>query len=190
MPLRRGQIVALKGLGGFQLLVDAGNEAAVRRLRQRKRRPSKPFALMLPSLEAALGMAHVGEIERRLLLSPEAPIVLLRARSYNPGLAASVAPDNPRLGIMLPYTPLHHLLLRDLNFPIVATSGNLGDEPIVADETEALDRLGGIADCFLVHDRPIRRPVDDLVVRVMAGQSVILRRVPRLCADADRFMRQ
>jgi hydrogenase maturation protein HypF len=174
--VRRGQIVALKGLGGFQLLVDAGNEAAVRRLRQRKQRPGKPFALMVPSLEAVLGVAHVGEIERHLLLSPEAPIVLLRARSYNPGLAASVAPDNPRLGIMLPYTPLHHLLLRDLNGPIVATSGNLGDEPIVANETEALDRLAGIADCFLVHDRPIRRPVDDSVVRVMAGQPVILRR--------------
>jgi hydrogenase maturation protein HypF len=174
--VRRGQIVALKGLGGFQLLVDAGNEAAVCRLRQRKRRPRKPFALMLQSLEAALGMAHVGEIERRLLASPEAPIVLLRARSYNPGLAASVAPDNPRLGIMLPYTPLHHLLLRELNCPIVATSGNSGDEPIVADETEAIARLGGIADCYLVHDRPIRRPVDDSVVRVMAGQPVILRR--------------
>jgi hydrogenase maturation protein HypF len=174
--VRRGQIVALKGLGGFQLMVDAGNEAAVQRLRQRKRRPNKPFALMLPSLDAALGMAHVGEIERRLLLSPEAPIVLLRARSYNPGLAAAVAPGNPRLGIMLPYTPLHHLLLRELNCAVVATSGNLGDEPIVADETEALDRLGGIADCFLVHDRPIRRPVDDSVVRVMAGQPVILRR--------------
>jgi hydrogenase maturation protein HypF len=174
--VRRGQIVALKGLGGFQLLVDAGNEAAVHRLRQRKRRPSKPFALMLPSLEAALGMAHIGEIERHLLLSPEAPIVLLRARSYNPGLAAAVAPDNPRLGIMLPYTPLHHLLLRELNCAIVATSGNPGDEPIVADETEALDQLAGIADCFLVHDRAIRRPVDDSVVRVMAGHPVILRR--------------
>jgi hydrogenase maturation protein HypF len=174
--IRRGQIVAMKGLGGFQLLADAGNEAAVQRLRQRKRRPRKPFALMLPSLEATLGMAHVGEIERHLLLSPEAPIVLLRARSYNPGIAASVAPENPRLGIMLPYTPLHHLLLRELDCPIIATSGNPGDEPIIADETEALDRLRGIADCFLVHDRPIRRPVDDSVVRVMAGQAVILRR--------------
>jgi hydrogenase maturation protein HypF len=174
--LRRGLIVALKGLGGFQLLVDAGNEAAVRRLRQRKRRPAKPFALMLPSLEAALGMAHVGEIERRLLVSPEAPIVLLRARSYNPGVAACVAPDNPRLGVMLPYTPLHHLLLRELGSAVVATSGNLGDDPIIADETEALERLRAVADCFLVHDRPIRRPVDDSVVRVMAGQAVILRR--------------
>lgn len=174
--LRRGMIVALKGLGGFQLLVDAGNEAAVLRLRQRKRRPRKPFALMLPSLEAVQGLAHVGETERDLLISPEAPIVLLRARSYNPLLAASVAPDNPRVGIMLPYTPKHHLLLRELACPLVVTSGNLGDEPIITNETEALERLAGIADCFLVHDRPIRRPVDDSVVRVMAGQAVILRR--------------
>ena len=174
--VRRGMIVALKGLGGFQLLADASNDAAVRRLRQRKRRPAKPFALMVPSLEAALGMAHVGEIERRLLVSPEAPIVLLRARPFNPGVAPGVAPDNPRIGVMLPYTPLHHLLLRELACPVVATSGNLGDEPILADENEALERLAGIADCFLVHDRPIRRPVDDSVVRVMAGQPVTLRR--------------
>jgi hydrogenase maturation protein HypF len=174
--LRRGMIVALKGLGGFQLLVDAGNAAAVARLRQRKRRPAKPFALMVPSLETAQGLAHVGELERRLLLSPEAPIVLLRARSYNPGVAAAVAPDNPCLGIMLPYTPLHHLLLRELACPLVATSGNLADEPIVADAAEALALLGRTADCFLVHDREIHRPVDDSVVRVMAGQAVTLRR--------------
>jgi hydrogenase maturation protein HypF len=174
--LRRGLIVALKGLGGFQLFVDAGNEAAVNRLRQRKRRPEKPFALMLPTVDAALRMAHASEIEQRLLLSPEAPIVLMRAPSRNSGLCRAVAPDNPSLGIMLPYTPLHHLLLRELDCPVVATSGNLGDEPIVADETEALKRLGGIAECFLVHDRAIRRPVDDSVVRVMAGQVVILRR--------------
>ncbi len=174
--LRRGQIVALKGLGGFQLLVDAGDAAAVARLRQRKRRPRKPFALMVPTLQAAHGLAHVGEIERRLLLSPEAPIVLLRARQYNPGIAAAVAPDNPRLGVMLPYTPLHHLLMRELARPVVATSGNLGDDPLVADEAEALTRLRRLADCFLVHDRPIRRPVDDSVVRVMAGQPVVLRR--------------
>jgi hydrogenase maturation protein HypF len=174
--LRRGMIVALKGLGGFQLLVDAGNEAAVSRLRRRKRRLRKPFALMVPSLEAAQGLAHVSVIERGLLVSPEAPIVLLRARSYNPGIAPAVAPDNPLVGIMLPYTPMHHLLLRELAGPLVVTSGNLGDEPIVADETDALEHLAGIADCFLVHDRPIRRPVDDSVVRVMAGQAVVLRR--------------
>jgi hydrogenase maturation protein HypF len=190
--LRRGQIVALKGLGGFQLLVDAANEAAVSRLRRRKQRPRKPFALMVPALEAAQGLAYVGELERRLLLSPEAPIVLLRARPYNPGIAATVAPDNPRLGIMLPYTPMHHILLRELACPVVATSGNLGDDPLVADEAEALERLGRIADCYLVNDRPIRRPVDDSVVRVMAGQAVILRRargyapMPIRCHAVDK----
>ena len=173
--LRRGMIVALKGLGGFQLLVDAADEDAVRRLRARKQRPRKPFALMVPSLQAAEAAAHVGETERRLLASPEAPIVLLRARS-DQAIAPSVAPGNPCLGIMLPCTPLHHLLLRELARPLVATSGNRGDEPIVADETEALEHLAGIADCFLVHDRPICRPVDDSVVRVMAGQEVVLRR--------------
>jgi hydrogenase maturation protein HypF len=174
--LRRGMIVALKGLGGFQLLVDAANDDAVRRLRLRKRRPRKPFALMFPSLDAARRAAQVGEVEGRLLVSPEAPIVLVRARSDNGALAPSVAPDNPCLGVMLPYTPLHHLLLRELARPLVATSGNLGDEPIVADEVEAVERLAGIADCFLVHDRPIRRPVDDSVVRVIAGREVVLRR--------------
>jgi len=173
--LRRGMVVALKGLGGFQLLADAGNDAAVCRLRARKRRPRKPFALMFPSLETAQAAAHVGAVERNLLASPAAPIVLLRARSDRVALAPGVAPDNPCVGVMLPYTPLHHLLLRDLARPVVATSGNLGDEPIVADETEALERLAGIADCFLVHDRPIHRPVDDSVVRVMGGQAVVLR---------------
>ncbi|MGP0093314.1 MAG: carbamoyltransferase HypF [Xanthobacteraceae bacterium] len=174
--LRRGMIVALKGLGGFQLLADAANDDAVRCLRLRKRRPKKPFALMFPSLDAAQRAAHVGEVERRLLVSPEAPIVLLRARSDNGALAPSVAPDNPCLGVMLPYTPLHHLLLRELARPLVATSGNLGDEAIVVDEVDAVERLAGIADCFIVHDRPIRSPVDDSVVRVMAGREVVLRR--------------
>jgi hydrogenase maturation protein HypF len=173
--LHRGMIVALKGLGGFQLLVDARNDEAVRRLRARKRRPSKPFALMFPSLEAVEQATHVGELERHLITSPEAPIVLLRARSGQTAQAPSVAPDNPCLGVMLPYTPLHHLLLRELASPVVATSGNRGDEPIIADENEVLEQLGGIADCFLVHDRQIRRPIDDSVVRVIAGQEVVLR---------------
>jgi hydrogenase maturation protein HypF len=173
--MRRGMIVALKGLGGFQLLVDACNDDAVRRLRVRKRRPSKPFALMFPSLEAVEEAAHVREFERHLLTSPEAPIVLLRARSGQTARFPSVAPDNPCLGVMVPYTPLHHLLLRELASPVVATSGNRGDEPIIADENEALEQLDGIADCFLVHDRQVRRPIDDSVVRVIAGQEVVLR---------------
>jgi len=174
--LRRGMIIALKGLGGFQLLVDAANEDAVRCLRARKLRPSKPFALMFPSLDAVKGVAQVGEVECRFLTSAQAPIVLLRTRSGGAALAPSVAPDNPYLGVMLPYTPLHHLLLRELCCPVVATSGNIGDEPIVADEIEALGYLASIAERFLVHDRPIRRPVDDSVVRVLAGQGVVLRR--------------
>lgn len=173
--LRHGMIVALKGLGGFQLLVDARNDDAVRRLRAGKRRPRKPFALMFPSLEAVDEAAHVRELERHLLTSPKAPIIVLRARSDATAQAPSVAPDNPCLGVMLPYTPLHHLLLRELASPVVATSGNRGDEPIIANENEALERLRGIADCFLVHDREIRRPIDDSVVRVIAGQEVVLR---------------
>jgi len=173
--LHGGMIVALKGLGGFQLLVDARNDGAVCRLRAHKQRPSKPFALMFQSLEAVEEAAHVQESERHLLSSPKAPIVLLRARSGHTALAPSVAPDNSCLGVMLPYTPLHHLLLRELACPMVATSGNRGDEPIIADEDEALEELAGIADCFLVHDRPIRRPIDDSVVRVIAGREVVLR---------------
>jgi hydrogenase maturation protein HypF len=176
IALRAGHIVALKGLGGFQLLVDASNNIAVHRLRERKHRPRKPLAVMVPSLEAAADIAIINPVERDLLRSPEAPIVLLRARADRSTIAPAVAPDNPLLGVMLAYTPLHHLLLRDLGRPIVATSGNFSGDPIVADETEVLDRLGGIADLFLVHDRPIRRPVDDSVVRVMAGRPVVLRR--------------
>jgi hydrogenase maturation protein HypF len=183
--IRAGRIVALKGLGGFQLLVDARNEEAVRQLRERKHREEKPFALMFPSLDAA-GAHCVLEDGRpagpaaradKLLLSPESPIVLLRRlETTNNDLAISLAPGNPNLGVMLPYTPLHHLLLRELSFPIVATSGNLSDEPICVDEHEALERLGGIADCFLVHDRPIVRHVDDSIVRLMAGREMVLRR--------------
>jgi hydrogenase maturation protein HypF len=186
--VRAGRIVALKGLGGFQLIVDARNEAAVVRLRERKHREEKPFALMYPSLEAVRNDCEVSELESRLLLSPESPIVLLvgrarRARRTDALLplqdpchmAESIAPRNPNLGVMLPYSPLHHLLMRELNFPIVATSGNLSDEPICIDEHEALHRLHGIADTYLVHDRPIVRHMDDSVVRVMCDRMMILR---------------
>ena len=184
--IRAGSIVALKGLGGFQLLVDARNEEAVRRLRERKNREEKPFALMFPSLEMVRAHCEVSELEERLVISPESPIVLLPCRAgASPAratgavalqLASSIALGNPNLGVMLPYTPLHHLLLRELNFPIVATSGNLSDEPICIDEGEARERLHGIADCFLVHDRPIVRHVDDSIVRLMAGRDLVLRR--------------
>ena len=174
--VRSGNILALKGLGGFQLIVDARNESAVVRLRSRKHREEKPFALMAPSLDAIEGACIVSELEKRLLLSPESPIVLLDHRASAGRLAASIAPGNPSLGVMLPYTPLHHLLLRELGFEIVATSGNLSDEPICTDEDEAVERLRGIADGFLIHDRPIVRHVDDSVVRVMRDRELVLRR--------------
>ena len=174
--LCQGLIVGLKGLGGFQLLVDAGNDAAVRRLRERKRRPAKPFAIMVPTLADATAVAAVSVEEKQLLCSAAAPIVLLRARLKPALIASSVAPANPLIGVMLPYTPLHHLLMAELRRPIVATSGNRGDEPIVTDEGAALQSLDGLADLFLVHDRPILRPVDDSVVRVIAGRATMLRR--------------
>lgn len=173
--IRRGRVVAVKGLGGVQLLCDARNEDAVTALRRRKGRDEKAFALMVPDLAAAVDLCAVSAAEDCLLASPEAPIVLLRRRPGD-GVAGAVAPGNPALGVMLPYTPLHHLLLADLGFPVVATSGNRSDEPICTDERQAVTRLAGIADVFLVHDRPIARHVDDSVVRVVLGRELILRR--------------
>lgn len=172
--IRAGKIIAAKGIGGFHLIVDARNEHAVRELRTRKRRPEKPFAVMFPALPDIERECEVSPEERALLSGPACPIVLLRRK---PGLVASaIAPGNPWLGAMLPYAPLHHLLMRELCFPIVATSGNLSDEPICTDETEALSRLAGIADVFLVHNRPIIRPIDDSVARVVCGRDQVLRR--------------
>lgn len=172
--IRSGKILAIKGLGGFHLVVDARDADAVNRLRQRKHRPEKPFAVMYPSLEAIEQDCHISPVEARLLQSPECPIVLLARK--NAGIADSVAPNNPYLGVILPYTPLHHLLMAELGFPVVATSGNLADEPICIGETEALDRLGAIADLFLVHNRSIVRPVDDSILREMAGRTMVYRR--------------
>ncbi len=174
--IREGRIVAVKGLGGFHLIVDARNEDAVARLRHRKHREEKPLALMYPSLEPLKLHCEVSVLEERLLTSPESPIVLLRRRTVLSQIAPVVAPRNPYLGIMLPYTPLHHLLMAELGFPIVATSGNLTDEPICTDEREALDRLGDIAELFLIHNRPITRHVDDSITRIMAGREMVLRR--------------
>jgi hydrogenase maturation protein HypF len=178
--VRAGKIVAVKGLGGFHLVVDGRNAEAVERLRARKRREEKPLALLFPSLDAVRHHCHVAPLEERLLLSPESPIVLLRRSQHpeNPAdtIAFAVAPDNPYLGVMLPYTPLHHLLLRELAFPVVATSGNLSDEPICIDEFEARTRLHGVADLFLVHNRPIVRHMDDSIVRVLMGRELVLRR--------------
>ncbi|MGI9088364.1 MAG: carbamoyltransferase HypF [Chthoniobacterales bacterium] len=171
--VRAGKILALKALGGFQLVVDATNDEAIARLRERKHREEKPFAVMVSSLGAARNLCHVSEIEARLFAAAEAPIVLLAKKSELPEL---VAPRNPNLGLMLPSTPLHHLFLHSLGGSIVATSGNLSDEPICTDEEEAVQRLGGIADLFLIHDRPIVRQMDDSIARIIAGREMILRR--------------
>jgi hydrogenase maturation protein HypF len=180
--LRQGKILAVKGLGGFHLMVAAHHDEAVRRLRELKHREEKPFALMFPSLESIKVVCEVSPLEERLLRSSEAPITLLRALSsgsgsrLTPRVSPLIAPTNPFLGVMLPYTPLHHLLLSLVAAPIVATSGNLSDEPICTDEQEALERLAGIADLFLVHNRPIVRHVDDSIVRIMAGREMVMRR--------------
>jgi hydrogenase maturation protein HypF len=211
--VREGKIVALKGLGGFQLLVDASNAEAVERLRSRKGRPHKPFALMYPTLDLVRRHCCLSPAEEALLTSPAAPIVLLKRRpqtSPAPAMfdeprgsiqlgpdrvewtqgshgyftrtdamvtdpAEAVAPGRATLGVMLPYTALHVLLMEVLGIPVVATSGNLSDEPICTEGSEALARLAGVADVFLVHDRPIARPVDDSVVRVIAGEPIVLR---------------
>lgn len=170
-----GCILAVKGLGGFHLMVDARNEAAVARLRERKPRRDKPFALMARDLEQVRTLVELPPEAAVLMQAPESPIVLLPKREHAP-LAANVAPGNPSLGVMLPYTPLHHLLLSELGFPVVATSGNLSDEPICTGETEAISRLGHIADAFLIHDRPIERHVDDSVAWIVDGAPRLLRR--------------
>jgi len=172
--VREGRIVAVKGIGGFHLIVDARDEGAVQRLRARKRRPDKPFAAIFPSIAEVRAVCRLSQIEESLLTGPARPIVLLRRAGDL--VAPGVAPGNPWLGAMLPYAPVHHLLLSELGFPVVATSGNTSDEPIAIDSDEALTQLGGIADLFLVHDRPIVRPVDDSVVRVVAGRALVLRR--------------
>src|SRR5262249_18463622 len=143
----------------------------------RKQREEKPLAVMAPDLTAIRHHCEVAELEERLLCSAAAPIVLLhRLRSPTAAVADAVAPGNPHLGCMLPYSPLHHLLMAELGFPVVATSGNLSEEPICTDQDEALRRLAGLADAFLVHNRPICRHVDDSVVRVIMDREMLLRR--------------
>ena len=175
LAISRGEIVALKGLGGFQLVVDAGNERAVALLRARKRREEKPLALMARDLTQAEALVQLSSQAADLLASPEAPILLL-CRQPDAPVADNVAPGSPNLGVMLPYTPLHHLLLNELDGPVVATSGNLSDEPICIDEREAVDRLADIADVFLAHNRPIVRHADDSVAWVVNGSFQLLRR--------------
>ncbi|HJV36034.1 carbamoyltransferase HypF [Geomonas sp.] len=180
--LRSGEVVAIKGVGGFHLAVDACNEAAVRRLRERKHRDEKPFALLVPDLDAVRRIAHCGETEARLLMGTERPVVLLPKLAGNT-VAPQVAPHNHWLGIMLPSNPLQHLLFKDQPGPLVMTSGNLSGEPIVYREEEAFSRLSGIADLFLTHNREIKTRSDDSVIRVFRGEPLFLRRsrgyVPR-----------
>jgi hydrogenase maturation protein HypF len=174
--LRAGRIGALKGLGGYHLACDARSGAAVAELRRRKHRDEKPFALMVADAAAAATLCEVGPAERELLESARRPIVLLRKR-VDGGVAEEVAPRNPFLGVMLPYTPLHHLLLQAVNgIPLVMTSGNRSDEPIAYEDPDALRRLADIADLFLTHDRPIRVRCDDSVTRVVDGDEMPLRR--------------
>ncbi len=174
--LESGRILALKGVGGFQLLCDATNQDAVERLRERKQREVKPFALLMRDLETVERFCHVSPQEAALLTSPAAPIVLLPPRKVRHGIAPSVASCSPWLGVMLPASPLHHLLSRAFPHPVVATSGNLSDEPIATGNDEARLRLGSIADAFLTHNRPIARPLDDSVARIAAGRTLVLRR--------------
>ena len=171
--LLQGRIVAIKGLGGFHLACDATDEEAVRRLRERKGREGKPLAVMVRDLRAARELAEVLKEEEKLLSSPRAPIVLLKKKG---GLAESISPGLSTYGLMLPYTPLHHLLLREVGRPLVMTSGNVSGEPICYRNEEALEKLGGVADYFLLHDRDVHARCDDSVVRVVAGREVVLRR--------------
>ncbi len=190
--LREGAILAVKGLGGYHLACDAASSAAVERLRARKRRERKPLAVMAADLADAERLAVLGDAERRLLTGVERPIVLLERRPGS-GLAPELAPGSPLVGLVLPYTALHHLLLAEAGRPLVMTSGNLSDEPIVCDDAQALSRLGGVADLFLVHDRAIENRCDDSVARVIAGRPVVLRRarghVPRGLALARPLVR-
>lgn len=180
--LQRGEILALKGLGGYHLAVDPANPRAVERLRRRKHRDEKPFALMARDLDAILDFAQPGSVESRLLESVERPIVLLEKNGVVRGICDGVAPRNRYLGVMLPYTPLHYLLLE--HFPaLVMTSGNQSDEPIAFDDEDAFERLRGIADLFLCHNRRIHVRTDDSIVRVLREEPLMLRRsrgyVPR-----------
>jgi len=173
--IKAGGIVAVKGLGGYHLACDATSEDVVRALRRRKGREEKPLAVMVPSVEEARRVAVVGGDEAGVLLSGRRPIVLLRSREHSP-IASSVAPANRFLGVMLPYTPLHSLLIEAVGGPMVMTSGNLSEEPIVHTDDGARDRLSGIADCFLAHNRSIHVRCDDSVVRVFDGGAYPVRR--------------
>jgi hydrogenase maturation protein HypF len=173
--IAEGEIGALKGIGGFHLLCDATNPQAVRRLRERKRRPAKPFAIMVPDIEMADRLAYIGEAERELLLCSARPVVLLDKRESEDIVCEEVAPAIGRLGIMLPYTPLHYLLFEHIRTPLVATSANLSDEPIITDSEELLSSLGSVVDIVLDHNREILNACDDSVAQVVGERVQWLR---------------
>jgi hydrogenase maturation protein HypF len=176
--------LAIKGLGGFQLVVDATSADAVARLRQRKHRPDRPFALMISTLEEVGRYCEISEEEAKMLVSHRAPIVLLKKlepslannNENNSAIVEGVAPGNPYLGVMLPYTPLHYLLMEAVGRPIVCTSGNLSEDPMAISTEDAIERLGSIADVLLTHNRPIVRPVDDSIVRFGSCGFQVMRR--------------
>jgi len=173
--IKQGKIVALKGIGGFQLLANANCRASVARLRDKKCRPEKPFALMCQDMQQVRSIAITSVLEGQMLHSAAAPIVLLNKNQTGFMLADNIAPNNTRIGIMLACTPLHHLLLSYLSEPVVATSGNISNEPICIDNQQAFDRLGNIADVFLMHNRDILRPIDDSVVQAVQGSKMLIR---------------
>jgi hydrogenase maturation protein HypF len=173
--LKEGKLIALKGLGGFQLACDATSEPAVQLLRHRKRRPHKPFAVMVVDISQAKKYCAISDAEETLLISPQRPIVLLSWRQ-NTSICPAIAPSIKYLGMMLPYTPLHHILLKETGLPLVMTSGNISEEPIARDNEEAVSRLSGIADYFLVHNRDIYARYDDSVTVVEQNQVQIIRR--------------
>ncbi|MFN2569916.1 MAG: carbamoyltransferase HypF [Candidatus Dormibacteria bacterium] len=180
--LSGGHILAIKGLGGFQLACDAADTAAVGRLRERKRRPSKPLAVMVRDLAAVRRLCHVDGYEAAALTAPARPIVLLRRRELAAEcIATDVAPHIDQLGVMLPYTPLHHLLLEEIDRPLVMTSGNVSEEPIARENGEALARLSPLADGFLLHDRDIHARYDDSVARVVDSAVRVVRRARGYC---------
>ncbi|MDF5751753.1 carbamoyltransferase HypF [Spongiactinospora sp. TRM90649] len=175
--LRAGGVLAVKGVGGFHLAAPAADERAVAELRARKRREERPLAVMVADLAGAAELCEVDAVAAALLTGADRPIVLLpRAARPVRRVAEGVAPGTARLGVLLPYTPVHHLLLAEVAEPIVLTSGNLSDEPIAYADDDAMARLGGVADAFLTHDRPIDAPVDDSVVRPHGGRALVLRR--------------
>jgi hydrogenase maturation protein HypF len=189
--LEAGAVLAVKGLGGFQLVCDAHNREAVQRLREKKERGAKPFALMVRDIGQARAVVRMTEQEEAILQSAAAPIVVLplAANSQMAGLAPEIAPGLHTLGVMLPYTPLHHLLFTGHDHFLVMTSANLSGQPLIYRNEEALEQLRGIADYFLLHDRDIYHPCDDSVVRVIGGQPVVMRRargyvpLPLRCAQ-------